>query len=277
MGALRDKHRTSEAARLNASGRVSSRQREPHPRLREHVERHLDSRWLQPLHLPTVEAYGRLRDHPAFRVGRPLVLDSGCGTGYSTRRLAERFPNSLVIGADRSLARLARGGAASGFAAERNLVLLRAELASLWRLLLAEDRQLQRHYLLYPNPWPKAAHLGRRWHAHPVFPELLALGGEIEMRTNWKLYALEFAQAAGIACGEVVEAREFQPQEPLSRFEEKYHARGQTLFQVTVPQVSTANFRSYNTSRGKVIWASGQQPAGHAQAIRGRSSSVPDG
>jgi len=228
--------------RKRGSGLVDSRQGEPHPRLEAVVERHLANPWRQPLHLPTVEAYGQLRGHPAFRVGRPLVLDSGCGTGYSTHRLARLYPDCLVIGADRSLVRLARGGAGEGLLVEGNMILLRAELATLWRLLLEDGHLPLRHLLLYPNPWPKAAHLRRRWHGHPVFPRLLALGGEIEMRCNWEVYALEFARAAGIARGEVVEAREFRPQEPLSRFEEKYHARGQALFQVTVPSARTAEF-----------------------------------
>mmetsp|Transcript_53566 Transcript_53566/g.130440 ORF Transcript_53566/g.130440 Transcript_53566/m.130440 type:complete len:534 (+) Transcript_53566:1232-2833(+) len=39
---------------------------------------------------------------------RPVVLDSGCGTGRSTRHLATIFPNHWVIGVDRSFVRISR-------------------------------------------------------------------------------------------------------------------------------------------------------------------------
>ncbi len=37
---------------------------------------------------------------------------------------------------------------------------------------------------------------------HPIFPTLLALGNTIELRTNWEIYAREFAEAARIGIEE---------------------------------------------------------------------------
>ena len=123
------------------------------------------------------------------------MLDSGCGTGASTRALARAHPDCLVIGVDKSVARLGRTGASAFPHREGNAVWLRAELSSFWRLALQAGWALERHYLLYPNPWPKPGQLQRRWHGHPVFPELLRLGGRLELRCNWEIYALEFAAA----------------------------------------------------------------------------------
>jgi SAM-dependent methyltransferase len=39
---------------------------------------------------------------------RPVVLDSGCGTGRSTKFLAKRFPDHWVVGVDRSFVRITR-------------------------------------------------------------------------------------------------------------------------------------------------------------------------
>jgi hypothetical protein len=50
------------------------------------------------------------------------------------------------------------------------MVFVRADLVDYWRLLAEAGIGLARHYILYPNPWPKIGHLARRWHAHPVFP-----------------------------------------------------------------------------------------------------------
>ena len=101
-------------------------------------------------------------------------------------------------------------------------------------LLEAGIRPIQ-HWLLYPNPWPKPAQLARRWHGHPVFPSLLALGGTLILRSNWRIYAEEFALAARL-CGAATSAVvSFRPVDPLSPFERKYAASGHELFQVTIP------------------------------------------
>ena len=76
--------------------------------------------------------------------------------------------------------------------------MLQANLIDFWRLSVQTEWRLQKHYLLYPNPWPKKKHLQRRWHGHPVFPSILELGGELELRTNWKIYADEFNQAVNL-------------------------------------------------------------------------------
>ena len=104
-----------------------------------------------------------------------------------------------------------------------------AELASFWRLALAAGWQLERHYLFYPNPWPKPGQLQRRWHAHPVFPDLLRLGGRLEMRCNWELYAEEFAFAVNRLAGTKIEPVRLREPDPVSAFERKYHDSGHGL------------------------------------------------
>ena len=130
----------------------------------------------------------------------------------------------------------------SGILRSENCILIRAELATFWRLLLSSGLSPQRHFLLYPNPWPKAGHLSRRWHGHPVFPHLLALGGEIEMRCNWDVYAQEFAEAASIATGAGISVNTIEPDDGISPFEQKYLERGQSLFSVIVPALKTQAF-----------------------------------
>jgi len=225
------------------SGLVTSKQNGVHPRLERRVRRHLEAPWLQKLHLPSQENYRQLVREGAFSGGQALILDSGCGTGKSTRRLAARFPEHLVIGVDRSIKRLAKSGVTSGFLQRENYILVRAELATFWRLLLSGGFSPQRHYLFYPNPWPKPGHLSRRWHGHPVFPQLLALGGEIEMRCNWEIYAREFAQAVEFATNVNMNVTEIQPDTAVSPFEQKYLDRRQALFSVIVPARTSQAFR----------------------------------
>jgi len=158
-----------------------------------------------------------------------LVLDSGCGTGESTRLIARTLPDCLVIGVDKSAARLARTGASSFPHREGNVIWLRAELATFWRLARRAGWRLRHHFLLYPNPWPKPGHLRRRWHAHPVFPDVLRLGGQLELRCNWEIYAQEFAAAANQLLGTCVRPWPLAGSAVTTPFERKYRVSGHPL------------------------------------------------
>jgi len=228
-------NQTRPSKNINQSGLVSSSQTGVHPHLEKHLHRHLETPWKQPFHQPTIEAYGRLKDEGVLSGQQPFILDSGCGTGESTQRLAGLFPQYNVIGVDQSSARLAKSGVDSNLFRRENCILLRAELATFWRLLARDGYSPERHFLFYPNPWPKPGHLIRRWHGHPVFPQLLGLGGEIELRCNWQIYALEFARAVTLATGKTVNVKTFVPESGITPFEKKYLERGQSLFKVVVP------------------------------------------
>ena len=233
-----------ETNHMADSGLVTSSQTGVHPHLEQLVQRHLQTPWEQPLHRPTVDAYQQLKETGVLASDRPLMLDSGCGTGKSTKNLAHLYPKHLVLGVDRSQARLARGENCRPVDAIGNCILVRAELATFWRLLADDGQSPENHFIFYPNPWPKPGHLSRRWHGHPVFPELLSLGGEIELRCNWEIYALEFALAVGIATGKTLDVARIQPDHGVSLFEEKYLERGHPLFSVSVSAKATADFRA---------------------------------
>ena len=228
---------------IDQSGLVTSSQTGIHPRLAEIVGRHINTPWTKPLHQPTVDIYQLLEKENGFSDGQPFILDSGCGTGKSTQRLASLYPRHLVIGVDRSQVRLAKSGVGSGIFRSGNCMLLRAELSTFWRLLEKNGRQPEANYLLYPNPYPKPGHLSRRWHGHPVFPTLLAISGKIELRCNWEIYALEFARAVQHATGSIVAAKRIAPGKGLSPFEDKYLERQQSLFSVEVAAEITDSFR----------------------------------
>lgn len=139
------------------------------------------------------------------------------------------MPDKLVIGVDRSAGRVRRAPAQL----PDNALLVRADLVDFWRLAHAADWRLAGHYLLYPNPYPKPGQRGRRWHGHPVFPAVVALGGRLELRSNWSVYAEELAGTlAGYGAAVTVE-RGFDPEAPISDFERKYAASGHTLYRVT--------------------------------------------
>jgi len=176
-----------------------------------------------------------------------VIIDSGCGTGESTLHLAKRFPNTPVIGIDKSGMRLNKAGNPAQTAGEdipQNAFWVRAELLDFWRLALdrvnAGQWTIPYHAVFYPNPWPKQSEATRRFHMHPIFPTLLALGKTTELRTNWEIYAREFAEATRIVFeGSAVKAasitcESFDPTYPETAFERKYKEARQKLWRVLV-------------------------------------------
>ena len=225
------RHSAESAAMTARSRSIVSRQTGPHEDLARRVTRALEHPLRKPLAEHTREAFARARDWRERRDGASLILDAGCGVGLSTRRLAEQFPSAAVIGIDRSADRLSRDHGRL----PDNALLVRGDLVDFWRLALAEGWRPARHYLLYPNPYPKAAHLKMRWQGHPVLPVILALGGRLELRSNWRLYVEEFALAVTQVTARAAEAEPFVPGEAcLTPFEQKYHASGQALWRLVV-------------------------------------------
>lgn len=161
----------------------------------------------------------------------PLILDSCCGVGESSIALALTFPDHYVIGVDQSESRLTRD---KRHPLPPNLDLVRADLVDYWRLMRDADFRLARHYLLYPNPWPKIGHLSRRWHGHPVFPAMLELGGILECRSNWRIYIDEFCFAVNCLTQHQAVCEPYVPECALTPFERKYLNSGHALFRAVV-------------------------------------------
>lgn len=245
-----------------------SNQDAPHHRLEKILRRHRQSPFRKPIAEHTAEAF-RAANAIVSQQAAPLILDSGCGTGDSTQRLAEIHPHHFAIGIDKSAARLSKnpsfnpllggagvghsdnpllGGAGVGLPAEaksteyvpnqsqvpQNLLLVRADLIDFWRLAVQHNWQVDKHYLLYPNPWPKKQQIKRRYHGHPVFSDLIRLGRQIELRSNWRIYVQEFAIALGFATGRTPQIETWRPAPPyLTPFEKKYTESGHRLFRLT--------------------------------------------
>lgn len=211
---------------LANSAFVASNQVGVHPRLRTIVERHLNSKSSKPTAEHTRSAFMRVQKFIDSSKQRPLILDSGCGTGVSSIKLAQTHPAYIIVGVDKSAHRLQNIGAGG---LPENCIVVRAELEGFWQLAVQQQWQLAKHFILYPNPWPKRRHIQRRWHGSAAFPLLPALGGTLELRTNWHTYALEFAAALHYA-GRQCAVAPLSVAEPLTPFEAKYQASSHSLW-----------------------------------------------
>jgi tRNA (guanine-N7-)-methyltransferase len=193
------------------------------------VRKHLAEPWQHPVAEHQHEVFERLLAWwDAAPSGARRVLDAGSGTGTSTAALASAEPDAWVIGIDKSRARLAH---APGLPA--NAMLLRGDMIDLWQLMARGRLRFDATWLLYPNPWPKPGQLARRWHGHPVFPAIVGCTTRLELRTNWRIYAEEFAHALGLVLGRTIAVERLEVgQAPISPFERKYQSSGHALWRV---------------------------------------------
>ncbi|WP_240554920.1 tRNA (guanine(46)-N(7))-methyltransferase TrmB [Oceanicoccus sagamiensis] len=207
---------------------ITSNQAGIHDSLEPVVRRHLNSRFRRPYPDYSLEVFEQAEQRASQYQGN-LILDSYCGVGESTVNLARQYPEALVIGIDKSVVRLAKHDEHYRQSGVDNYLLLRADVDDFWRLAVDANWQLARHCVFYPNPWPKSSQLKRRVHGSPLFPSLLALKGEVELRSNWPVYVQEFAAALEIA-GFSAKSKPFTPEPVITPFERKYGESGQVLW-----------------------------------------------
>jgi len=177
---------------------VQSNQAGIHENLEAIVRKHFETDYKKPIAKHTQQAFDKIAPliEKHLKKDTPLLFDSFCGTGMSTGMIAKKYPQAIVLGLDRSISRLSK---TYNQVLPENAYLIQAECADFWQLAANAGWKLKQHTIFYPNPYPKAKHIKRRWHAHPAYPLLFLLKGEVELRTNWKMYADEFAHAFNIA------------------------------------------------------------------------------
>ncbi len=212
-----------------SSRQITSNQTGSHPDLLEKLQRHLQSPFIRPFQDFNRQAF--VAAEQAWQQhGGKLILDTGCGTGVSTINLAKQNPEHFVMGVDQSADRLER----EKEQLPENMLLVRADLIDFWRLAAQAKWDVEQHYLLYPNPWPKKKHLPRRWHGHAVLPYIISLGSTIECRSNWPVYIEEFAQSVQSLTTGQVSIETFQPEIFLTPFEKKYQQSGHDLWRCRI-------------------------------------------
>ena len=222
-----------KSSNSTGSRQIVSSQTAIHDKLANTVARHLRADYRRPHAQHNIDAFDQAVRWLAERSdgsATRIILDSFCGVGESSAALAQRFPDCAVIGVDKSAARLAKHGHYRAESAD-NYLLLRSDVDDFWRLAVDAGWQLERHFLLYPNPWPKPGQLKYRVHGSPLFASLLALGGKLELRSNWRLYIDEFAAALAQA-GHNGEVAAFTSDRPITPFERKYREAKQSLWRL---------------------------------------------
>jgi tRNA (guanine-N7-)-methyltransferase len=143
---------------------------------------------------------GEVDTRALWREASEVWLEIGFGGGEHLAGQAERRPDALVMGAEPFL-----NGVASVLRhiEERRLTNVRLHAGDARELMARlPTASLDRIFVLFPDPWPKARHNKRRLVQGPFIEEaarLLKEGGTLRFATDWADYAdkaLELFQAS---------------------------------------------------------------------------------
>lgn len=167
----------------------------------------------------------------------PLDVEIGCGVGWHPISYAQHNPQRHLIAIEHTREKFDRFKTRlKTNAFLPNLFPVHAD-ATLWLDRNLEANSIDRVFILYPNPEPKAPN--KRWLRSPFMHRILELlrpEGELQLATNECDY---FSEALTYAKGywnlELVEMRELKKSDDLrarTHFERKYLARGETCFDV---------------------------------------------
>lgn len=196
-----------------------------HEALKKVVIKHRDHPFQAPISLTQQQAFQQFLH---IIDERPIILDAGCGTGMSTEILTEQYPKHCVVGIDKSTHRLTRGKAKAH--------IIQADLIAFWQQCAKHNIHFEKIYLLYPNPWPKAKHLQRRFHGHGIFPTLLTLSSHIECRSNWLLYLEEMLFSCKLLGRKKAHITTSNHTPAISRFEAKYLANKNSVYKLLITE-----------------------------------------
>ncbi len=214
---------------IGQSKAIYSDQKTIHKDLQSIVQNYLNSRYLRPIE-PQVEVFvkdlvGKVQSF------KGLIVDSCCGIGESTYHLAIENPEYLILGVDKSESRLSRKNKFKDSLPD-NIIFRQGNMLDYWLALKKFESKLKiaKIFILFPNPYPKPSQLKKRWHAHPIIKTIFSFRCELELRTNWEIYNLEFAAVCGQFCRKVLYSGIYQPEKIITPFERKYKESHHTLF-----------------------------------------------
>lgn len=194
------------------------------------------------------------RDPKAFRnhlnnqnTDKRIVLEIGCGHGYYTLALAERFPEKYFVGVDKKADRLWKAGTWALEQGRDNAVFIKADASGLQDFFAqasigsAQSVVVDEIWVTFPDPCPKPSSAGKRLtspHFLEVYRTLLNSGGVVHLKTDNKAlfdYSVETARTFGCNILEIIEDVHNQRQENelleiLTFYERKFMNEGHKIY-----------------------------------------------
>ena len=167
---------------------------------------------------------------------KKLNIEIGCGVGFHPIQYAINHADENLIAIERTSDKYSKFKGRLLNHSLDNLLGVHAE-ASILLPHTIKPNSVDQYFILYPNPYPKESQKNLRW-AHLPFLNFvvstLKPGGSIQFATNLESYKDELVerlpklfQFETVQCDEITES-----EKPLTHFEKKYLADGQTCFHI---------------------------------------------
>ena len=167
----------------------------------------------------------------------PLDIEIGAGAGLHAIRYSQNNPNRFLVAIEHTQTRFAKLYRRFENHEHRSNLRPLHENAISVITHLVKNESVENVFLLYPNPFPKARDLNKRWHAMPFMQKIidvLKMGGKIHLATNEKFYADEareyFQNIWRLKM--VVDEKITDPKLARTHFEKKYLESGQTCYNI---------------------------------------------
>lgn len=159
----------------------------------------------------------------------PVDLEIGCGAGLHPIQYCQRHPDRRLIAIEHTRQKFEKfEGRLAQHPPLPNLTPVHANAIS-WVVHHLPPRSVERCFLLYPNPNPKAGDRNKRWYAMPFMyflVERLVPGGCLVLATNEPWYASEAEQFLTTTFGLTLEEKS-QATEGRTHFERKFLRQGE--------------------------------------------------
>lgn len=169
---------------------------------------------------------------------RPLTIEIGPGVGLHPIQYARQNPNRYMVAIERTTEKFNKFyGRLKNHAQLDNLLAVHANAIE-WVTKNIGPEEVSHYFLLYPNPYPKAAQKNKRLMHMPFMEHLIAsmrTGATITMATNIESFYQEAKQQwQAIDCFSMVEDSIIDATTHTARthFERKYLASGQQCYQL---------------------------------------------
>jgi tRNA (guanine-N7-)-methyltransferase len=178
----------------------------------------------------------RLDLEKIFGRNAPLHVDLGCGEGSFLCAMAQRLPQKNFLGIERLAGRVRSAACKAGNL--NNVRLLQIESSYAVRYLLAAG-SVETFYLLFPDPWPKRRHHGRRIVTADLLNAVhaaLAKGGIIYIATDHLEYFENIKQIASSAPGFAF--ADVDVEMPLSKFARIFQQKGAPIHWLALRKLS---------------------------------------
>jgi tRNA G46 methylase TrmB len=173
----------------------------------------------------------RPKIHFTMPLSAALDLEIGAGQGLHAVRYCQANPERVLMAVEKTSGKYARlEGRRRHHPELTNLHVIHADAVAFVRHYLS-DRCLDRVFLLYPNPHPKARQANLRWHNRPFLSLLLQRmkeGAELTLATNMEWYAIEAKNTLCDRWGlDLIKEDLMTLPKARTHFEKKYLERGE--------------------------------------------------